>query len=205
MGRRSGIDRFALGILSSLIVSLIIWTFAVLRERWALRRMEGHWLEVIEDTPRRYSLGVLRFSFWTKRHRYDGVNYSNAGERKFSWETLKAYFDTDHMKLLYIYEVTHFSDGDTKNHGFGQILIPNPVGLGETNGYFVDAEKANSNVHQVRYFRAEKVAKDELILLDTNDEKTRKNFIVQLASKNWPAPAPTELPGSQNIRNRAAS
>ena len=153
----SWIYRLVPGLISSLTVGLILWSIAVLRSRWALRRMEGHWL-VIEDTPPRYSLGVLRFSFWTKRHRYDGYKYTNDGDHSLRWDTVKAYFDADHMKFLYIYEVTHFDKGNKINHGFGQIIIPNrgiPVGLGETKGFFVDAETANSDMHQVRLFRTE--------------------------------------------------
>jgi hypothetical protein len=53
----------------------------------------------------------------------------------------------------------------------------------------VDAETANSDMHQVRLFRAEEVAKlkELLILFDPEDEVSRKNFIVQLAKRNWPA------------------
>jgi len=182
-----GIERFILGIVSSFTGAFIVWTIFVLRERWALRRMEGHWLVVEETTPR-YSLGLLQFSFWTKRHRYDGYKYAESGERILHWETVKAYFDADHMKFLYIYEVTHFDRGGKTNHGFGQIIIPTggvPVGSGETDGFFVDAEKAGSDMHVVRCFRAEDVAKNLKIVLDPNNEEDRKNFIVQLAAKNW--------------------
>jgi hypothetical protein len=151
--------------------------------------MEGYWLSVIEDTPRRYSLGELRFSFRSKQHRYDGITYSNDGDRKFSWETIRAFFDQEHTQFLYIYEVTHLDGSGLKTHGFGQVTIPNrgiPVGRGDTGGYFVDAEKANSNVHQTRLFLAGKVAEELFISLDPKNEESRKNFIKQLAAINWP-------------------
>jgi hypothetical protein len=181
-----GVEHFALGLLSSFTAAFIAWVILVLRQKLALHAMEGHWLS-IEGTPPQYSLGELRFSFWTKRHTYNGVHYKNDGERTLRWDTVKGYFDEDHLKFLYIYEVTHFDKSD-KNHGFGQLIIPSgghPVGRGETDGFYVDAETVNSAMHQVRLFRAKEIAKEQRIVLDPTNEEDRKNFIVQLALRKW--------------------
>jgi hypothetical protein len=176
------------GVLLALVVQGIIRAIIVLMTQWPLHHMEGCWLEVIEDTPvRRYSLGQLEFSYVTNKHHYDGTNYSTSGDRKFSWETTKVFFDRDHRQLLYIYEVTNVAG--QKTHGFGLLsILPDlsPEGLGETSGYFVDAETANSNVHPTRFFLAHRVAKKLFIDLDTKNEESRKNFILQITGKNWP-------------------
>jgi hypothetical protein len=182
------------GIVTSLIVAFITWSFFVIRERWALHWMEGLWLEVIEDEgrPRSYSLGTLRFSFWLKRHRYGGFNYSSTtGEHLFRWDSVRAYFDKDHMNFLYLYEVINLSDQHT-NHGFGLIQLPHSgkaAGAAEMDGYFMDEAKVLQNEkwrHKVRFVRADVVAVKMDFLLKPKDEESKKKFILEVVRRGGP-------------------
>jgi hypothetical protein len=179
-------QNFVIGVVSSVVAAWILWSLAVLRSSWSLRKMKGVWLEVIDDSARRYSLGTFKFSFWSKRYRYDGHSYQNDGTRSFRWETVGAFFDAEHSKFLYIYEATPVG-ASLSGHGFGLISVPKGgKGLAETDGYFVDVEKENPREHRVRFFRADAVADKELIVFKPNDEATCKNLIQELVRKNWP-------------------
>jgi len=187
-------DTLLLSILSGLIVAVIVWAITVVHAYWQLHRMNGYWLEaeVLADGSRCYSLGHLHFSFLTKQHRYDGFKYKSDGTQEKKWNSLKIYLDAEHMKLMYIYELTNLSD-KRSSHGFGQIDIPSHkalVGRGDTNGFYVDGEVTTMEVHHVQLFRTPEVAKERGLSPPEDNEKLRSLFIQRLVTENWSPNSP---------------
>ena len=180
-------DNFLVGVLSSIVAGLLVAIFRAARNGWSLRRMRGVWLQVIDERPRRYSLGTLYFDLWKAKYRYDGTAYEHDGSKRAYWNTVGAFFDKDHSQFLYIYEGSDAGSGATKGHGFGLIRVPTATqGYAQTDGYFIGAETAAPEQRNARFYRAKEVAIKEKILFDPRDDDSRKNLIEKLAAQNWP-------------------
>ena len=178
------------GAVIAAAVGLIVRMFYKRRELW---RMEGLWLEVIQDNPKRYSVAELRFN-WRGHHVYEGQSYDrSAGSPRFEWNSIRSF--VGHGHFMYIYEVS--SPGAPKTHGFGFIHLPagdRPTGRGDTTGYFADAEDRPTAPpvpdqcllrRDTKLYKAEVVAEEVEFLLRPYDEQSRQHFVQHLASKDW--------------------
>jgi hypothetical protein len=180
---------FFSGIVTGIIAAYAYELLISIRQRSALKSLEGLWLEKIDGKlDQRFSFGTFSFSFSDKRFHYDGTSYLNNLEPYYEWKSISLDFEKGAERIFYIYRVCLFTTPANEHHGFGVMNLRRCSAGNDFraySGYFLDAEKKGSAPRHVTYYAAQDVAKKFNILLDEDLETSRKALIEVLVKAHW--------------------
>ncbi|MEI6195344.1 MAG: hypothetical protein WCS42_13550 [Verrucomicrobiota bacterium] len=159
----SSVVPFLLGVISSIMASVIYEHYKAKKSIKPLRFLSGYWLETMpaSEAGRNYSIGKFQYNRHTRTYTFDGTNYRNDGEAFCTWESTYVYSDLKNRKIYYIFRASLKDARHAENYGFGVInIVENESGVPiPTSGYYIETkEDAKPYSHSME--RLEKVAMD---------------------------------------------
>ena len=173
---------FLLGIISSMIATILLNKNRAAKENRIYKHLAGIWLERIDgQDDRRFSIAYFRFEKSDRKYHYNGINFKNDGTIYYRWRSEKIFKDTDTERILYIYSVSDNGVIYTLKEGFGVSYfdyVRNECNF--THGYFLDAD-LKDEPRNIRFIKASNLAKKYSYDLSDKSERGLGKFIKRIA------------------------
>lgn len=133
---------FLLGVGASLLATLLWHFYDLYIAHRPLVGLFGEWFEVIPQSPdRKYSIGEIHWDRKNKMYRFDGVNFTNDGDRICKWESISFTVDARARKAFYIFKASFFNELNKENYGFGVLNLQelDDGRLAPVDGHYIEA------------------------------------------------------------------
>ncbi len=156
---------FVVGVIASLVASLIFQKWRTTK-RWKIyHSLQGVWIEansLLKDRP----FSICEFTLLPNgKLQFKGQSFDNNGNEYYDWWSIVMHVDDRKHRISYIYETQNVNEL-IKDEGFGCIFLHQKNQNGSwkvKSGYFQDLSEAKArNTRMVRFETVSKIFKRSL-------------------------------------------
>ena len=141
---------FILGVVASVLASLIWVTLVACNSYYKLKHISGFWFQHIPYYKgRSYSIGHLSYNRYKRAFEWNGTNYSDNGEPLSDWECVHLHEDLAAKKILSLFRGHFRKSPYSLFYGFVVINFRNTPNnkVYPTDGFFQDAQETETPQH----------------------------------------------------------